>query len=53
MADEYHQSNIDVTFCTIFQEDFFFHTNTGIRFMHKSTNDEKISENICEINSCV
>ena len=29
-ADEYHQSNMAVTFCAILETDFIFHTNTEI-----------------------
>jgi len=52
LVDEYHQSNIAVTFCTFLWTDFIFHTNTEIRFMFKSTNDETITGSICEINNC-
>ena len=41
------------TLCAALQKDFIFHTNTGIRFKFKSTNDETITGNICEINSCM
>jgi len=53
LAEEYYQSNIAVTFCTLLQKDFILHTNTGIRYMFKSTNDEIITWNIYEINSCM
>ena len=53
LADEYYQSNITVTFWTILLKDFIFNTNPGIRFIFKSTNDERITENICEIKSCM
>jgi len=53
LADEYHQSNIAVTFCTILQQDYIFPTNTEIKFMLKSTNDETITGNISQINICM
>jgi len=40
LADEYHQSNMAVTFCAILKKDYIFHSNAEVRFMYKSTNDE-------------
>jgi len=48
LVDEYHQSNMAVTFCAILQKDFIFHTNIKVR-----KNYETITGNIYEINSCM
>ena len=46
LADEYHWSNMAVTFCTILHQHLIFHTNTEVIFMFKSTNNEKITGNM-------